>query len=178
MWNWFLVTQKLGTAGINSPIKRHRLASGIKKNKNLQHATEKIFTSEQKTHTDWKLGMAEDVLCNWKWQKPQVAIHISDKMDFKTKSINDSQPRKKEMGKQTTLPTFCKTCIQVKKQQLEWDMEQGTASKLGKEYVKAIYCHPVYLTYVQSTSCWMLCWMKHKLESRLPGEIAITSYML
>ena len=51
MWNWFLVTQKLGTAGINSPIKRHRLAGGIKKNKNLQYATEKIFTSGQKTHT-------------------------------------------------------------------------------------------------------------------------------
>ena len=57
------------------------------------------------------------------------------------------------MGKQTTLPAFCKTCIQVKKQQLEWDMEQGTALKLGKEYAKAIYCHSVYLTYVQSISC-------------------------
>ena len=67
--------------------------------------------------------------------------------------------------------------MQVKKQQLELDMEQWTGSKLGKEYVKAVYCHPVYLTYVQSTSCKMLGWMKHKLESRLTGEISITSDM-
>ena len=56
-------------------------------------------------------------------------------------------------------------------QQLELNMEQQTGSKSGKEYVKAVYCHPVYLTYLQSTSWEMLCWMKHKLESRLPGEI-------
>ena len=55
----------------------------------------------------------------------------------------------------------------VKKQQLELDMEQQTGSKLGKEYVKAVYCHPAYLTYMQSTSCKMLGWMNHKLESRL-----------
>ena len=54
------------------------------------------------------------------------------------------------------------------------DVEQWTGSKLGKEYVKAVYCHPAYLTYMQSTSCKMLGWMKHKLESRLPGEISIT----
>ena len=56
-------------------------------------------------------------------------------------------------------------------------MEQQTGSKLGKEYVKAVYCHPVYLTYMQSTSCKMPGWMKQKLESRFPGEISITSYM-
>ena len=56
-------------------------------------------------------------------------------------------------------------------------MEQQTGTKLGKEYVKAVYCHPAYLTYMQSTSCEMLGWMKHKLESRLPGEISITSDM-
>ena len=67
--------------------------------------------------------------------------------------------------------------MQVKKQQLELDMEQQTVSKLGKEYVKAVYYHPAYLTYMQSTSCEMLGWMKHKLESRLLGEIAITSDM-
>ena len=61
--------------------------------------------------------------------------------------------------------------MQVKNQQLELDMEQQTASKLEKEYVKTVYCHPVYLTYMQSTSCEMLGWMKHKLESRLQGEI-------
>ena len=65
--------------------------------------------------------------------------------------------------------------MQVKKQQLELDMEQQTGSKLGKEYVKAVYCHLAYLTYMQSTSCKMPGWEKHKLESRLPGEISITS---
>ena len=67
--------------------------------------------------------------------------------------------------------------MQVKKQQLELDMEQQTGSKLGKEFVKAVYLHPVYLTYMQSTSCEMLGWIKHKLESRLLGEISITSDM-
>ena len=65
--------------------------------------------------------------------------------------------------------------MQVKKQQLELDMEQQTGSKLGKEYVKAVYCYSAYLTYMQSTLCKMLDWMKRKLESRLPGEISITS---
>ena len=65
----------------------------------------------------------------------------------------------------------------VKKQQLELDMEQQTGSKLGKEYVKAVYCHPAFLTYMKSTSWEVLGWMKHKLESRLPGEISITSDM-
>ena len=65
--------------------------------------------------------------------------------------------------------------MQVKKQQLVLDMEQQTSSKLGKEYIKAVYCHPAYLTYMQSTSYEMLDWKKHKLESRLPGEISITS---
>ena len=65
--------------------------------------------------------------------------------------------------------------MQVKKQQLELDKEQQTGSKSGKEYVKAVYCHPAYLTYIQSTSCEMLGWMKHKLKSRLLGEISITS---
>ena len=67
--------------------------------------------------------------------------------------------------------------MQVRKQQLELDMEQQTISKLGKEYGKAVYCHPAYLTYMQSTSCKMPGWMEHKLESRLPGEISITSDM-
>ena len=66
--------------------------------------------------------------------------------------------------------------MQVKKQQLEPDMEQQTGSKLGKEYIKAV-CHPVYLIYMQSTSCEMPGWMNHKLESRLLGEISTTSDM-
>ena len=67
--------------------------------------------------------------------------------------------------------------MQVKKQQLALDMEQQTGSKLEKEYVKAVYCHPDYLTYMQNTSWEMPGWMKHKLESRVPGEISITSDM-
>ena len=70
---------------------------------------------------------------------------------------------------QTTWPAFKETCIQVRKQQLELDMEQRTGSKSGKEYVKAAYCHPAYLTYMQSTSWETLGWKKHKMESRLLG---------
>ena len=65
--------------------------------------------------------------------------------------------------------------MQVKKQQLELEMEQQTGSKSGKEYVKAVYCCSANLTNMQTTSCEMPGWMKHKLESRLPGEISITS---
>ena len=67
--------------------------------------------------------------------------------------------------------------MQVKKQHLGLDVEQRTDSKSGEEYVKAVYCHPSYLTYVQSTSWETLGWLKHKLESRLPGEISVTSDM-
>ena len=67
--------------------------------------------------------------------------------------------------------------MQVRKQQLELDMEQQTGSKSGKEFFKAVYCHPAYLTYMQNISCDMPGWMKTKLESRLPGEISITSDM-
>ena len=67
--------------------------------------------------------------------------------------------------------------MQVKKPQLELDMEQQTGSKLEKEYIEAVYCHPAYLTEMQSISCEMPGWMKHKLESRLQGEISITSDM-
>ena len=67
--------------------------------------------------------------------------------------------------------------MQVKKQQLEPDMEQWTGSKLGMEYIKAVYCHPAYLTYMQVTSWETLGWMKHKLGSRLLGELSITSDM-
>ena len=69
-----------------------------------------------------------------------------------------------------TTPASWETCMQVRKQQSELDMEQQTGFKLGKEYIKAVYCHPAYLTYIQSTSCEMLGWKKHKLESRLVGK--------
>ena len=72
---------------------------------------------------------------------------------------------------QTTWPASWETCMQVSKQQLELGMEQQTGSKLGKRYVKAVHCHPAYLTYMQSTSWETLGWKKHKLESRLLGEI-------
>ena len=75
---------------------------------------------------------------------------------------------------QATLSASWESCMQVKKQRLEPDMEQQTDSKLGKEYIKAVYCHPAYVTSMQSTSCEMLGWMKHKVESRLSGEISIT----
>ena len=78
---------------------------------------------------------------------------------------------------QTTWPASWETCMQVRKQQLELDREQKTGSKQEKEYVKAVYCYPAYLTSIQSTSWEMLGWMKHKLESRLLGEISITSDM-
>ena len=65
---------------------------------------------------------------------------------------------------QTTWPVSWETCMQVRKQQLELDMEQQTGSKEEKEHIKAVYCHPVYLTYMQSTSCKMSGWMNHKLE--------------
>ena len=67
--------------------------------------------------------------------------------------------------------------MQIKKQQLELDLEQRTGSKLGKEYIKAVHYHLACLTFMQSTLCEMPGWMKHKLESRLLGEISITSDM-
>ena len=83
----------------------------------------------------------------------------------------------KRLEFQTTWPASWEICMQVRKEQLELDMEQQTGSKSGKEYVKAIYCHPAYLTYLQRTSWEMPGRMKCKLESRLPGEISITSDM-
>jgi len=76
---------------------------------------------------------------------------------------------------QTTSSASWEISMQIKKQQLELDLEQRTGSKLGKEYIKAVYCHRAYLTYMQNTSCKMPDWMKHKLELRFPGEISITS---
>ena len=78
---------------------------------------------------------------------------------------------------QTTLPVSREIYMQVKKQQLEPDMEKWTGSKLGKEYIKAVYCLLAYLIYMQSTSCEMPSWMNHKLETKLPGEISTTSEM-
>ena len=83
----------------------------------------------------------------------------------------------KEMRKpdQTTWPVSWEICMQVNKQQLDLDMEQQTGSELGKEYVKAVCCHLAYLTYMQIAWCEISDWMKHKLESRLQGEIPVAS---
>ena len=78
---------------------------------------------------------------------------------------------------QTTWLASWESCMQLRKQQLELDMEQQTNSKLGKQYVKAVYYHPAYLTYMLGTLWETLGWMKHKLESRFPGEISIVSNM-
>ena len=82
----------------------------------------------------------------------------------------------KEMGIPDHLICLLRS-MQVRKQQLELNMEQQTGSKLGKEYIKPVYCHPADLTHIQSTSCKMAGWMNHKLESRLTGEIPTTSYI-
>ena len=83
----------------------------------------------------------------------------------------------KVLGIPDYLTCLRETCMQVRKQELELDMEQQTGSKLGKEYIKAVYFHPAYLTNMQNALCEMLSWMYHKLESRLLGEIATTSDM-
>ena len=79
---------------------------------------------------------------------------------------------------QTTLPASWETCIQVKKQQSEPDMEQQNGSKLRNKLAKAVYCHPTYLTSMQSTSCKILSWMNHKLESTLLGEISTSDMQM
>ena len=94
---------------------------------------------------------------NWIYSKKNVNIWIRDKW--------------KRWEYQTTWSASWETYMQVRKQQLELDMEQQTGSRKEKEYIKAVYCHPVYLTYMQSTSWETLDWKKHKLESRLPGEM-------
>ena len=83
----------------------------------------------------------------------------------------------KEMGIPDHLTCLLRNLYAGQEQQLELDIEQWTGSKLGKEHVRAVYCHSAYLTYMQSTSCEMLGWMTHKLESRFLGEISTTSDM-
>ena len=91
--------------------------------------------------------------------------------------VDHNKPGKflKRWEYQTTIPVSWEICMQVKKQQLELDMEQHPGSKMEKEYVKAVYRRLAYLTYMQSTTWETLGWRKHKLESRLLGEISITS---
>ena len=104
-----------------------------------------------------------------------MAVSLQCMAKFTTNKKKEKEKKKKRWEYQTTVPA----CLlrKVKKQQLEADMEQRTGSKLGKVYIKTVYCHPAYLTYMQSTPCEMPGWVKHKFESRLLGEIAITSDM-
>ena len=104
------------------------------------------------------------------WRQCQKNIYFCFIDYFKAFGCVDHKKHGKFLKRgdyQTTLPTSWEICMQLKKQQLEPDMEQQTGSKLGKEYIKAVNCHPAFLTSMQSASCEMLGWMKHKLESRL-----------
>ena len=101
-----------------------------------------------------------------KFQKNIYFWFIDYTKDFDCVDHNKLKNLFKRWEYQTTLPASREICMQVKKQLLEPDMKQQTGSKLGKEYIKAVYCHPAYLTYMQSTSWETLGWRKHKLESR------------
>ena len=116
----------------------------------------------------WIIGKARE------FQKNIYFCFIDYTKAFDCGSQQTVENSSKRWEYQTTWPASWEICMQVRKQQL---VGQQTGSKSGKEYVKAVYCHPAYLTYMQSTSYKMLGWMKHKLESRLLGEIWITSDM-
>ena len=122
-------------------------------------------TRDQIANTRWIIEKARE------FQKNICFIDYAKAFDFVNHKQNMENSQSWEY--QATLPAFLETCIQVKKQQLE--PEQWTGSKLEKEYVKAVYCHLVYLTYMQCTLCEMPDWMKHNLESRFLGEISVTS---
>ena len=92
-----------------------------------------------------------------------------------TVQITENQKFLKGRKYKSTLTTSCEACIQVKKQQLGPDTEVQTGSKLVKEHIKTVYCHHAYLTYMQSISCEMLGWLKHKMDSRWLGAISIPS---
>ena len=112
------------------------------------------------------------------YKKPSTSALLTTPKPL-TLWITTNQKIPKEMEYQTTWPASWEISMQVKKQQLELDMEQQTGSKSGKESIEYIYCHPAYLTYMQSTSWEMLDWMKHKLESRLPGvKVLVTQLCL
>ena len=111
------------------------------------------------------------------FQKNLYVCFIDYAKAFDCMDHNKLENSERVGNNQTTWPDYWEICMQVKKQELELDMEQQTGSKLGKVYIKAVYCHAAYLTYMQGTSCEMPGWMKYKLESRLLGEISITSDM-
>ena len=127
-------------------------------------------TRDQIANIHWIIKKAR------KFQK-NIYCFINYAKDFDSVIRTSCEKFLKRWEYQTTWPASWEICIQVRKQQLELDMEQQTGSKSGKEYIKAVYCHPAYLTYMQNTSWELPDWMKPKLESRLLEEISITSEM-
>ena len=126
-------------------------------------------TRDQIAKIRWIIGKARE------FQKRKKIFCFTDYTEaFDCMDHNKLWEILQEMEIPDHLTCLLRICMQVKKQQLEPDMEQWTGSKLRKEYVKAVYCHTGYLTYMQSTSLETLGWRKHKLESRLPEEISIT----
>ena len=138
-------------------------------------------TRDQVVNIYWMLKKHE----NSRKRKRKIRI-----IPEKTSSVSLSSPKPlttwitrncgkflKRWGYQTTLPVSWETCMQVKKRQLEPDKKQWTGLKLRKEYIKAVYCHPAHLTSMQRTSCKILDWMNHKLESIMLLEISVTSDM-
>ena len=113
----------------------------------------------------------------WSSRKTSISASLTTRKPFTVWITTNCEKFMKRWEYHTTLPASWEICSQVKKQQLEPHMEQLTGSELRKESDRAVYCHPVYLTSVSSTSCKMLVWMNHKLESRLLGEISTTSDM-
>ena len=128
-------------------------------------------TRDQITNIDWIIEKARE------FQKNIYFCFIDYTKAFDCVDHNKWWKILRDGNNQTTLAVSCETCMQAKKQQLELYMEQVTDSKLEKKYDKAVYCYPVYLTYMQSTSCEILGWMNHKLGSRLQGEKSTTSDM-
>ena len=128
-------------------------------------------TREQIANILWIMEKA------WDFQKNIYFCFVDYAKAFDCVDHNNLWEILKKWEYQTTWPASWEICMQVRKHQLELDMEQQTGSKSGKEYIKAVYCHPAYLTCMQSTSWESLSWRKHKLESRFLGEISITSDM-
>ena len=123
-------------------------------------------TRDQIANIHWTIEKAEEI------QENIYFCFIDQAKDFDFVDHNKLWKFLKKWEYHTTLPAFWETCMQVKKQQLELDMEKQTGSKLRKSTLRLYVVHPVYLTYMQSTSWEILGWMKHKLKSKLPGEIS------
>ena len=136
----------------------------------LEKAEER--TRDQIANIQWNMGKARE------FQKNIYFCFIDYAKAFDCVDHNKLWKILKEMGIPEHWPSSWEICMQVRKQQLELEIEQLIGSKLGKKYVKAVYYYPVCLTYMQCTSWEMPGWRKHRLESRLPGEITITDMQI